>query len=161
MSIEDFADIEESLFAETYDNPDRDYFEIEASEVEIPDPEKASKEYIKNHPELFEPEQQQREDELDYEEENAYEAFTPINLEIQKKFEVIENKNIVKATAESNDMFKTRKLLYDRIKSSSNLSLEQCDMYSRCLINKLWLGDKYKYNEEIENILENILNNYF
>jgi hypothetical protein len=155
MSANDFAEVVEGLFAKTYDDPDRDYYEEYASEAVIPDPDEASKEYIKLHPEaeeIFEPE--------DDDDEDAYESFSPEKIEIQKKYETpIKDKNIIKKTAETDDMFKTRSLIFNKIKKETDLSLEQCDMYSRCLINYLWFG--ITYNKDIQKSIEKILNDNF
>ena len=49
MSIEDYIKVEESLFADTEEEMDREYYENEVSEVDIPNPEEASKKFIEKY----------------------------------------------------------------------------------------------------------------
>jgi hypothetical protein len=157
MSVEDFTNIEENLFGETYDNVDVDYYEKEIGEVDIPDPVEASNQYMKLHPELEEDYES-----IDEDEENAYDSATKDGIEIQRKFEKpihSSNSNTIKTTPETEEMKRYRKIIYTKIKSGTNLSIEQCDMYSRCLFNNIWFG--IKYNKDVEKILNEILEKVF
>lgn len=155
MSVEDFSNIEENLFPETYDGVDVDYYEKEVGEVEIPDPVEASKQYMKLHPEL-----EEEYDSIDEYEENAYDSPTKDGIEIQKKFEKsIKTNNLIKSSPETEEMVKYRMIIYRKIKTNTNLSFEQCDMYSRCLFNRIWFG--ITYNKDVEKTLNEILENVF
>ena len=146
MSVEDYSQVEESLFAEVGEGENRDYYETEISEVNIPDPEEASRKFI----EKFGDEGVKEDyDNIDDDEENALESFSPVKMNVLEKQEgpfVISN--IIKENAESEDMFNTRKILNERILRLGVFSIEEADIYSRVITNKLWYG--VSYNDKVE-----------
>ena len=152
MSIEDYIKVEESLFADTEEEMDREYYENEVSEVDIPNPEEASKKFIEKYGEEGVVEDYE---EIEDDEEKAYESFSPVKMNNKKNMEgpiVIDN--IVKENAETDDMFNTRKILYDRILSLGVYSVEECDVYSRVITNKLWYS--VSYNDKVEKVVKRI-----
>jgi len=150
MSVRDFEEVIDSLYADTGEAENRDYFEQEVGEVEIPDPEEASKEYLEKHPE-----DRETYEDLDDDDEKAFESFSPIKMNVQYKEEPIFISNIIKDSAESEDVFQTRKILYEKIKKIPELGAEQSEIYSRIITNKLWFN--MKYNNEVENTVKRIL----
>jgi hypothetical protein len=152
MSEEDYSKVEESLFAEIGEGENRDYYEGEVSEVNIPDPEEASKKFIEKYGDEGVKEDYEN---LDDDEENAHESFSSIKMDILDNSNPTFISNIIKENAESEDMFNTRRILNERIVKLNILSLEEADVYSRAITNKLWY--RVKYNEKVENKISKIL----
>ncbi len=152
MSVEDYTKVEESLFADTGEGDNRDYYEGEVSEVVIPDPEEASKKFIEKFGEEGVLEEYE---EIDDDEEKAMESFSPVEMSnTNENGETIVISNIIKETAETDDMFNTRKIIYQRIIKLGVFPLEETDVYSRIITNKLWYG--VEYSEKVENKVRKI-----
>lgn len=146
MSEKDFSQVEESLFTDTGEGDNRDYYEEDISEVNIPDPEEASKNFIEKYGDEGVKEDYEN---LDEDEENALEEFSPVKMNILSNQEgPIIISNIIKENSETEDMFNTRKILNERILKLGIFSIEDADIYSRVITNKLWY--RVTYNDKIE-----------
>jgi hypothetical protein len=147
MSEQDYIEVEDSLFASTGEEENRDYYQEEANNYTLPDPKEASKEYEKEEYENIEED-----------EENAYDSFSRERVNIQYKNEPpIVPKNNVMENAETENVYKTRMALFDRIVKIKSLSYENAELYSRIITNKLWYN--MEYNKEIENTIIEIFDN--
>lgn len=145
MSEQDYIDIENNLFAETGEEENRDYYEEEANDYSLPDPATAAKNYVPPG----------KEDVEDADEE-AFESFSPISIEIQRKFDTPDINIIsVKDVAETTDMYNTRIILNEKIQKIPGMSVEKAEVYSRVIANQLWYN--LKYNQEVENEVQEIL----
>ena len=145
MSEQDYIDIENNLFADTGEEENRDYYEEEANDYTLPNPAAASKNYVSIGKE-----------DIEDADENAYESFSPISINIQRKFDTTDMSSIaIKDTAETTDMYNTRVLLYEKIQKIPGFSIEKAEVYSRVITNKLWY--KLKYNDEVESVYDEIL----
>jgi hypothetical protein len=145
MSQQDYIDIENNLFADTGEEENRDYYEEEANDYTLPDPATASKNYVSIGKE-----------DVEDADENAYESFSPISINIQRKFDTTDMSSIaIKDTAETTDMYNTRVLLYEKIQKIPGFSIEKAEVYSRVVANKLWYN--LIYNDEVENVYKEIL----
>lgn len=145
MSEQDYIDVEESLFADTGEEENRDYYQEEANNYTLPDPKEASKNYEKDEYEN-----------IDEDEENAYDSFSRERLDVQYKNEPpIVFHNTIIENAETENMFKTRKALLNKISKIKTLSYENADLYSRIINNKLWYN--MSYNKEVENTIIEII----
>jgi hypothetical protein len=145
MSKQDYIDIENNLFADTGEEENRDYYEEEANDYTLPNPTTASENYAPIGKE-----------DIEDADENAYESFSPISINIQRKFDTTDMSSIaIKDTAETTDMYNTRVLLYEKIQKIPGFSIEKAEVYSRVVANKLWYN--LKYNDEVENVYEEIL----
>ena len=145
MSKQDYIDIENTLFADTGEEENRDYYEEEANDYTLPNPTTASENYISIGKE-----------DIEDADENAYESFSPISINIQRKFYTTDMSSIaIKDTAETTDMYNTRVLLYEKIQKIPGFSIEKAEVYSRVVANKLWYN--LIYNDEVENVYKEIL----
>jgi hypothetical protein len=144
MSQKDYIEIENKLFADTGEEENRDYYEEEANDYSLPDPTNASKDYV--------PIGKKDIEDVD---EDAYESFSPISINIQYKFDKIDSSTVVKDTAETTDMYNTRVILNEKIQKIPGFSIEKAEVYSRVITNKLWYN--LKYNDEVENVYKEIL----
>jgi hypothetical protein len=156
MSVQDYIEVEQTLFSDdAHEGDDIDYFEKEVSEVVIPDPEEASKKFIEKFGSEGVVEEYEN---IDEDEENAYESFSPIKTDLSSSSGPIVIGNIVKEKAETDNMFNTRQILYERIMKIGAYSVEECDVYSRVITNKLWYNLSYSAKTEkvVKSILESI-----
>lgn len=148
MSKQDYIEVEENLFADTGEEENRDYYEEEANDYTLPDPEEASKNYNSAEYENYE--------NIDDEDEEVYESFSPLEFIIKKKYDgPILNNDTIKDIAETNDMFNTRIILNEKIQKIPGISIEKAEVYSRVITNRLWYN--LSYNQEVENYVDEIL----
>lgn len=153
MSVQDYIEVENSLFTDTGEGIDRDYYEQEVSEATIPDPEEASKKFIEKYGDEGVKDEYEN---IDDDEEKAYELFSPIKMESNNNFKgpLVVN-NIIKENAETDSMFETRKVIYNRIIMLGIYSTEECDIYSRIITNKLWYN--IIYSDKVEKNYKKII----
>lgn len=145
MSKRDYERAKSMVFTHDGDEEQtRNYYNFDLSTYQIP--EGTTKE------EYPSPE------DLEDDEERAYEMFSPSNIKIQNKLRIIESKTpTYQGVAETEEMYQTRKTILknlQRIKKS--IPFESLNMVSFIINNKLWYNSKY--DSTTEAFIEKIIN---
>ncbi len=147
MSNEDYEKIAHDLFVhDGEEEQTREYLNFITSSYQIPTGTE-EKEEVKI-------------EDLEDDEEEAYEMLSPAKIEVQRKVNKMEGITVsYQGVAETKDMYKTRTTILKKLYADKTaIPFESLEMVSFIINNKLWYNCKYDSTTEmfIERILSNL-----
>lgn len=145
MSKRDYQHAKSMVFTHDGDEEQtRDYYNFDLSSYQIP--------------EGTDTEEYPSPEDLEDDEERAYEILSPPNMKVQNKLRIIESKApIYHGIAETEEMYQTRKTILKNLRQiKQNIPFESLDMVSFIINNKLWYNSKY--DSTTEAFIEKIIN---
>ena len=153
MSKQDYIEAENSLFPETGEDENINYYEIDAQDYVYPS----------QRINFIEKDEEESDiEDLEDDEELAMENLSPVRIIVQKKLQPYNPpKNIIKEFSETDDIYnfrvKVNQVLRKAVSKDKDLNFisgQEIDMYSRIITNRLWYGMHYTYDvEKITNLL--------